>query len=217
MLWLTFGLPAVVVAAAVATIAVAAGDGGTDTVGDDVRRVAQVQVAANDNDVEAARRGVRAQLHRDEAGVVVTMLAGDIETTEPLRLVLRHPARASADLVTSPVAVEAASGSRPEQTLGATGDAVAVADRRRDGAALPSRPWPRSQWDFPHAMPVGAAMAGTGDAETPRTWRATVSPSPTHAWNVELSGLGWRLKGRWQRGANVVDLAPAWPAVADRP
>lgn len=186
MLWLAFGLPAAVVAAAVATIAVAAGDGSTDTVGDDVRRIAQVQIADVDADVEAARRGVRMQLRREAGGVVVQQVAGDVDAAEPLRLVLRHPARASGDLVAVP---------------------VAVAPRSRPGP-LPQREATSN---------VGAAMSATGDAPAPPAWRAALSPSPTHAWNVELSGDGWRVVGRWPRDADTVELAPAWPAVANRP
>jgi hypothetical protein len=99
MLWLVWGLPALVVIAGIATLVIALRAGGADAVPAEVRRTAQIQVEDLQADREAQRLGLRAELRRDAAtGAVQLRLEGAVPPADPqLRLRLRHPAQAGRD------------------------------------------------------------------------------------------------------------------------
>lgn len=99
-MWLVMGLPAVVVAAGIAMIVVAGGDGSTDTTPDRVQRTAQIQTADLGPDAVARQDKLSAVLRIDaEAGRIELLpVSGAFDRAGALQLTLVHPARASGDL-----------------------------------------------------------------------------------------------------------------------
>lgn len=100
IMWVVVGLPAAVVVAGIMMIVIAGGEGGIDTSGDEVRRMAQVQTTDLSPD-ETARDGKFSAIVRTdpELGIVeVLPVSGDFDRRSPLRLTLAHPALESADL-----------------------------------------------------------------------------------------------------------------------
>lgn len=99
MVWLVWGLPALVVAASIATIWLAAGSGNADVVRDDVRRMAQVQTTGLERDERAATLGLSAVASIRQSDVRILPVSGIFPNGGPLRLVLAHPMRATQDRV----------------------------------------------------------------------------------------------------------------------
>jgi hypothetical protein len=111
MLWLIVGLPAAVVVAGLATLAIAVESGGSDAIPDDVRRTAQIQTTELGPDERAAALKLSAVLSVDttEGATALELLPAtgalfDAASTEgralraqPLRLLLQHPIRAAED------------------------------------------------------------------------------------------------------------------------
>jgi hypothetical protein len=99
MFWLVWGLPAVVVAASIATLVIALRAGGADAVPAEVRRTAQIQVEDMQADLEAQRLVLHGELHRArDTGALRLALSGTALPDDPqLRLRLRHPALAQSD------------------------------------------------------------------------------------------------------------------------
>ncbi len=98
MALLVWGLPLAAVIAGLSTVWIAVQAGGSDTVRDSVRRVAQVQTTNLARDEVAARRGLSADLRIDpETHALTLQLQGDGALPEQLRLVLGHPSQSSQD------------------------------------------------------------------------------------------------------------------------
>lgn len=97
LVWLVFGIPAVAVVALVWMLVIAAGPGSTDSVDPAVKRTAQIQVADLTPDEAAARLQLAALLRIDGKELEVLPLHAGFDTTAPLKLALRHPARADLD------------------------------------------------------------------------------------------------------------------------
>lgn len=102
MVWLVVGLPALVIVAAFATLAIAIRAGGSDALPDDVRRMAQIQTTDLNPDDYAAAHRLSAVLRIGEDAIEVLPATGDAlrETAarrEPLLLALQHPIRAAED------------------------------------------------------------------------------------------------------------------------
>lgn len=98
MVWLVFGLPLASIVAGVTLVVIAVRSGGADTVSDQVQRVAQVQTADLGVDSVASRRKLSAVLRVQDGVIEVLPATGDFDRTQPLHLVLAHPAQARADL-----------------------------------------------------------------------------------------------------------------------
>ncbi len=107
MVWLVVGLPALVVVAAFATLAIAIRAGGSDALPDDVRRMAQIQTADLSADEFAAAHRLSAVLSIGENGIGESSIdilpaSGDLLNDERVRertltLSLQHPSRAAED------------------------------------------------------------------------------------------------------------------------
>ena len=98
MVWLVLGLPALVVAAGIATLVIAIRAGGTDAWPAQVQRTAQVQVEDLSADRAAIAMGLAGALRIDPAtGAVQVRLDGVPPGTLQVTLDLIHPARAEGD------------------------------------------------------------------------------------------------------------------------
>lgn len=102
MVWLVALIPLAAIAGTVWMMRMAGNAPGTDdAVADPVRRTAQVQVADLGPDARAHALRLAAVVRRGVAGqdgyVEVLPTEGDFDRAHPLRLALRHPARAEAD------------------------------------------------------------------------------------------------------------------------
>ncbi len=111
MLWLIVGLPAAVVVAGLATLAIAVESGGSDAIPDEVRRTAQIQTTELGPDERAAALKLSAVLSvrtTDGAQALELLPAsgalldkvsaeGRALRAKPLRLLLQHPTRAAED------------------------------------------------------------------------------------------------------------------------
>lgn len=102
MLWLVIGLPAVVVAASLATLYIAIDAGGSDAIPDDVRRTAQIQTTELGPDERAAALKLSAVFSVGEGHVDVLPASGALVDDKavlgkPLRLLLQHPTLAAED------------------------------------------------------------------------------------------------------------------------
>lgn len=97
MMWLVMGLPAVVVVACIWLVVVASRDS-SDSVGDVVKRTAQIQVADLSPDARAKELGLSALVRIEEGYVEVLPVTGDFARDQPLRVVLRHPIVAASDI-----------------------------------------------------------------------------------------------------------------------
>lgn len=91
MVWLVFGLPALVVVAGIATlvIAIKSSDGGEVT--DQVQRTAQIQQTDLGPDARAEALGLRVLLREREGRIEVLPMAGHFPASQSLRLVAEHP------------------------------------------------------------------------------------------------------------------------------
>ncbi|MGD9583668.1 MAG: FixH family protein [Lysobacterales bacterium] len=96
MAWLALLLPLSVVLAGVYTLRLAAQDGG-DADPDLVRRQAQMQTRATDEDLVAARLGLAAELRLAEDGQTLSLAAKRISVLPELTLHWVHATRASLD------------------------------------------------------------------------------------------------------------------------
>lgn len=98
MAWVVWGLPAVVVVAAIATLVIAIRAGGTDAWPAQVRRTAQVQIEDLAPDRAAIAMNLKGSLSIDAAtGAVRVRLENLPATVMQVRLDLIHPARADGD------------------------------------------------------------------------------------------------------------------------
>jgi hypothetical protein len=102
MVWLVFGLPALVVVAAFATLAIAIGAGGSDALPDDVKRMAQIQTTDLGADEYAASQRLSAVLSIGEGTIDILPASGELFKDEgvrnqPLTLSLQHPTRSVED------------------------------------------------------------------------------------------------------------------------
>lgn len=107
MVWLVIALPAAVVVAGIATLAIAVRSGNTDAMPAAVQRTAQVQVADLSADRRAAEADLRAELHIDaDTGALRLTTSTAIPAGARLRLSFVHPTRARDDLASTLVASE---------------------------------------------------------------------------------------------------------------
>ncbi len=102
MVWLVVGLPALVVVAAFATLAIAIGAGGSDALPDDVKRMAQIQTTDLGADEYAATQRLSAVLSIGEGTIDILPASGELLKDEgvrkqPLTLSLQHPTRSVED------------------------------------------------------------------------------------------------------------------------
>jgi hypothetical protein len=98
MVWLLVALPLSAVVAAFALLYAAAhSSGNDDMVADPVQHTGQIQVSDLAPDTIAQQRQLSAVLHIDARGIDVIPVSGDFDRHAPLRLSLRHPARAASD------------------------------------------------------------------------------------------------------------------------
>ena len=97
VMWLVVGLPMLSVVAGLGLVVVASRSN-NDAVSDHVRRTAQVQVADLGPDAVAQRERLGAVVRLHDGGVDVFPVGERFERTAPLRLTLRHPARAADDV-----------------------------------------------------------------------------------------------------------------------
>lgn len=100
VMWLVIGLPVAVVAAGIWMIVIASGDGGVDSVPEEVRRTAQIQTTDLGPDEIARAERLSAIVRRDpEAGIVeVLPVSGRFDRGAPLQLDLVHPSRENLDV-----------------------------------------------------------------------------------------------------------------------
>ena len=98
MVWLLVALPLSAVIAAFALLFAAAhSSGNNDMVADPVQQTGQIQVSDLGPDTSAQQRQLSAVLHVGAGGIDVIPVSGDFDRHAPLRLSLRHPARAASD------------------------------------------------------------------------------------------------------------------------
>lgn len=99
MVWLVFGLPALVVVAGITTLVIAIQhrDGGEVT--DQVQRTAQVQMMDLGPDSRADAMGLRVLLREHEGRIEVLPVAGHFPNGQSLRLVAEHPTDREQDRV----------------------------------------------------------------------------------------------------------------------
>jgi hypothetical protein len=98
MMWLVVGLPLASVVAGIALVVTASRSGSNDAVADPVQRTAQIQVADLGPDARAQQLRLSAIVRFDRRLIEVLPVTGQFSREQPLRLALRHPARASADV-----------------------------------------------------------------------------------------------------------------------
>lgn len=98
MLWLVFGLPALVVVASLVTVWISARGGANDPVADDVRRTAQIQTTELAPDEAAAQLGLSAVLSIQDDTLMLVPVTGTFPRQAPLGLRLAHPLQAGRDL-----------------------------------------------------------------------------------------------------------------------
>lgn len=98
MVWLVAGLPLASVIAGISLLVIATRSGGADSIADPVRRTAQIQTADLGPDALAQQLRLSAVVRIDEAGKVQLLpVSGEFRRDAPLRVALRHPARADLD------------------------------------------------------------------------------------------------------------------------
>lgn len=98
MVWLVAGLPLASVIAGIALVVIASRSGGSDSIADPVRRTAQIQTADLGPDARARQLQLSAVVRIDDAGNVHLLpVSGQFRRDAPLRIALRHPARADLD------------------------------------------------------------------------------------------------------------------------
>jgi len=108
MVWLVFGLPAMVVLASLMTLTIAVRSGGADSVADPVQRVGKGQTIDLAPDQMAARRDVHARLTLiDDSEAIELALQGDVADAAYLNLTLQHPTLAANDRDVQLVRVDA--------------------------------------------------------------------------------------------------------------
>ncbi len=99
MLWLVIGLPLASVVAGVGLVIVASRSGSSDSLAEDVQRVAQIQTTDMGPDHEAGTRKLSAIVRIEEGVLEVIPVTGEFDRKAPLRLTLLHPAQAQGDRV----------------------------------------------------------------------------------------------------------------------
>lgn len=99
MVWLVFGLPALVVVAGIATlmIAIRHHDGGEVT--DQVQRTGRIQQTDLGPDARAQTLGLRVLLRERDGRIEALPMAGTLPLRQSLRLVAEHPTDRSLDRV----------------------------------------------------------------------------------------------------------------------
>ena len=98
VMWLVIGLPLLSIVAGVGLVVVAVRSGGADVVGDDVRRVSQIQTTDLGPDELARARELSAVLRLDADLVEVIPVGGRYERGAALELLLQHPTSAREDV-----------------------------------------------------------------------------------------------------------------------
>ena len=99
MVWLVIGLPLASVVAGVGLVIIASRSGSSDSLTEDVQRVAQIQTTDMGPDHEAETRKLSAIMRIEEGTLEVIPVTGEFDRTAPLRLTLLHPAQAQGDRV----------------------------------------------------------------------------------------------------------------------
>ena len=99
MVWLVFGLPALVVIAGIATLVIAIRHRDGGDVNDAVSRMAQVQQTDLGADERARALGLQALLRERAGRVEVLPIAGNFPRGQTLRLVAEHPTGRTQDRV----------------------------------------------------------------------------------------------------------------------
>ena len=97
MVWLVFGLPALVVIAGIATLVIAIRHRDGGDVADAVQRTAQIQQTDLDADSRAQALGLRALLRERDGRIEVLPVAGNFPRGQSLRLLAEHPTDSAQD------------------------------------------------------------------------------------------------------------------------
>lgn len=97
MVWLMAGLPASSVIAGIALVIIAVRSGGADTVKDDVRGIAQMQLTELSADARAKSMKLSAVLRLEETMVEVLPISGQFMRHQPIMVTLSHPTDATQD------------------------------------------------------------------------------------------------------------------------
>ena len=98
MVWLVLGIPLASIVVGVGLVVVATRSGGNDAVGDEVRRVSQIQTTDLGPDQAARQRGLLAVLRVEDGAVEVLPASAGFDRAAPLRATFEHPLHAEADL-----------------------------------------------------------------------------------------------------------------------
>lgn len=96
MVWLVWGLPAIVVVAGFITLGIAIRSGNLDASNDPVRRMAQIQQTDISADRTAGQQGLGASLALREGRIALQML-GEVDASQVLTLRFEHPTSAQLD------------------------------------------------------------------------------------------------------------------------
>ena len=97
MVWLVFGLPALVVVAGIATLVIAIRHRDGGEVSDQVQRTAQIQQSDLGPDSRAEALGLRALLRERDGRIEVLPVAGNLPRGQTLRLLAEHPTERALD------------------------------------------------------------------------------------------------------------------------
>lgn len=118
VMWLVIGLPVAVVIAGIVMIILAGGQGATDAVPEDVRRMAQIQTVdlGPDQVAHDMRLSAIARIDLEGGFVEVLPVNGAFDRQAPLRLHLLHPALEDGDVIVEVQPTE--TGWRTEATPG---------------------------------------------------------------------------------------------------
>lgn len=99
MVWLVIGLPLASVVAGVGLVIVASRSGSSDSLTDNVQRVAQIQTTDLGPDNVAETRKLSAIMRIEEGMLEVIPVTGEFDRKAPLRLTLLHPVQKQGDRV----------------------------------------------------------------------------------------------------------------------
>lgn len=97
MVWLVFGLPALVVVAGIATLVIAIRNSDGGDVTDQVQRTAQIQQTDFGPDSRAEAMGLQALLRERDGRIEVLPMTGNFPAGQSLRLVAEHPTSGAQD------------------------------------------------------------------------------------------------------------------------
>lgn len=98
MVWLVLGIPLASIVAGVGLVVVAVRSGGSDAIGDEVKRVSQIQTTDLGPDHAARRLGLLAVIKVSDGMVEVLPASAGFDRAASLHATFEHPLHAAADL-----------------------------------------------------------------------------------------------------------------------